>query len=116
MGFNIKQVTNLSENLKKEIGRDGLEYGIIESKNIIKMGYCCEPDGVKYPIYIKEPNKDFVEIRISQNGMYEIQQEKWLNVNDTTTKEQEEKIANIVIEKIKVPMNISFTLDYVELI
>lgn len=81
----------------------------VDGVNILKMGYCCEPKGIDYPIYL-QMNGSYKEFKVGRDGMYEMQPENWQNVN---LSDPTEKTTDIIITGVRVPANIEFTLDYV---
>lgn len=129
--YNIKQVTNYdiqdAATIQKTItvpsrvpdGKGGYKiidtYVTVDYKtaldgvNILKMGYCCEPKGIDYPIYL-QMNGSYQEFKVGRDGIYEMQPENWQNVN---LLDPIEKITNVIITGVRVPANIEFTLDYV---
>ena len=125
--YNIKQITgydistnpsihyNISVPTREPSGEvkftvEDVEYATaINGASIIKLGYCCEPKGAIYPIFL-EVNGSYKQFQIGRDGMYEVQPEQWKNINET---DPEDKETNIVITGVRVPKNINFTLDYV---
>ena len=103
--YNIEQITNYDiENLQNFVynikvpykkGKEILfktipyNYKEITNKKYIKIGYCCEPKGIDYPIFIN--NKEF---KIGKTCMLEIE-------------------TDIPITSIKLPSNIKFTFEAV---
>lgn len=86
------------------------KFGGNVNTRISKLGYCCSPRGIGYPIFIKlDTESDFREIEIGKTGMFEFQEEEWKNINqDNNVRE-----AKVLVSEIKVPVDISFVLDYV---
>lgn len=82
---------------------------ILSNVQILKLGYCCENKGIIYPIFL-QMNGTYKEIKVGRDGMYEMQPESWMNVNN---KETEEKTTDVIITGVQVPDNINFTLEYV---
>ena len=132
--YNIKQVTNYdvqdNATIQRQItipnrvpdGKGGykivdeivtVDYKLaLDGVNILKLGYCCEPKGVDYPIYL-QMNGSYQEFKVGKNGMYEMQPEEWKNVN---IQDPIEKTTDVLITGVRVPAGIEFTLDYVVLI
>lgn len=129
--YNIKQVTNYdvqdNATIQRQItipnrvpdGKGGykivdeivtVDYKLaLDGVNILKLGYCCEPKGVDYPIYL-QMNGSYQEFKVGKNGMYEMQPEEWKNVN---IQNPIEKTTDVLITGVRVPAGIEFTLDYV---
>lgn len=129
--YNIKQVTNYdvqdNATIQRQItipnrvpdGKGGykivdeivtVDYKLaLDGVNILKLGYCCEPKGVDYPIYL-QMNGSYQEFKVGKNGMYEMQPEEWKNVN---IQDPIEKTTDVLITGVRVPAGIEFTLDYV---
>lgn len=129
--YNIKQVTNYdvqdNATIQRQItmpnrvpdGKGGykivdevvtVDYKLaLDGVNILKLGYCCEPKGVDYPIYL-QMNGSYQEFKVGKNGMYEMQPEEWKNVN---IQDPVEKTTDVLITGVRVPAGIEFTLDYV---
>lgn len=80
----------------------------VDSVQISKLGYCCEPAGIIYPIYLRI-NNVYKPFYTGKNGIYEMQPENWQDINDP---EVEEKLTNVIITSVRVPKEIQFTLDY----
>lgn len=83
----------------------------IDDKDIIKFGYCCEPKGIIYPIYVylySDQQYKWIPIKLPNTGMFEMQPETVTGI-DTT---EEEEIYSPKIKAIKVPAEIDFTLEY----
>lgn len=80
----------------------------VKDVKIFKLGYCCEPKGIDYPIFIKV-NGNYEKIVLGKNCIYETQPEKWRDVNK---REKEDKNAEVTIDAVMVPAGIDFTLDY----
>lgn len=99
--MNIKQYTNFdvanfntatkTVRVGGDLGEDReVQYKIITfSPGIIKFGYCCEPKALQYPIFIQTTDQSLKEFQIGKTGMFEIQPEEWINVNDLEPKEEE---------------------------
>ena len=81
----------------------------LSNVSILKLGYCCEPKGIIYPIFL-ETNGSYKEIKIGKDGMYEMQPEEWTNVND---QDAERATTDVVITGVRVPAGVEFTLDYI---
>lgn len=134
--FNIKQVTNHDD--LPYVGTysvdvpytmpDGNGNFIIETKptdvrylvatndnnqKIVKLGYCCEPKGVDYPIYLTIKGQGTLPFKVGRNGIYEMQSEDWKNVN---IQDPVDKTTDIIVTGVQVPEGIEFTLDYVLII
>lgn len=114
MAYNIKQITNFSEEVKNaeieevEITRVVIkddhmveqieQVGYIELKieNIVKFGYICEDRGIGLPIFLKIDGK-YQKFEIGKTGMYEA--------------------SDIDVDGIKIPVgkdkDFIFTFDYV---
>ena len=117
MEQNIKQITNydISSLPTVKIPPDdpnGKYYKqIILTGSITKLGYCCEPKGIGHSIFLTfstHPN-DRKEIEIGKTGMYEYQEEEWMDLNDEETEVQTAIVYTI---EVLVPVGIKFTLDY----
>ena len=80
----------------------------VDNVKIFKLGYCCEPKGIDFPIFIKI-NGNYEEIRLGKRCMQECQPEEWRDVNKG---EKDNKVAEVTISAVMVPANIDFTLDY----
>lgn len=99
--------------LDKENHKIGLTHELVnyatvgEKYNIIKLGYCCEPEGNIYPIYLKIKGQ-YEEFQVGQTGMFEFQQE----IIESLTENEEEETTDVVITGVKVPTDIDFTLEY----
>lgn len=117
---NIRQKTNFDlsgEIIKKRIHSheqilDDVPYRMIEFEQpVFKLGYCTnDNEGMNYPIFleINEQGADFQEFQIGKTGMFEFQEEEWLDVNADNI----ERIASVFINKVLVPDNVPFVLDY----
>ena len=130
--YNIKQLTNFDiADLSEEIigvrkGDDivvSVVYKIIPlgvlGAPISKMGYCCEPKGINYPIFLTINQVEY-KFDLGKTGMFEFQPEQWINVNGDNI----ERTTNITVTEIKVPKRdldsdgqeignpIHFVLDY----
>ena len=89
--------------------------------NVSKIGYCCEPKGIGYPIWIIIEGKTFdpndpnssSKFEIGKTGMIEIQPEYWKNVNSEKEEDQQEQLGYVLVKDILVPHGIKFVLDYV---
>jgi hypothetical protein len=114
MAYDIKQITNFSEEVKNaeieevEITRVVIkddhmveqieQVGYIELKieNIVKFGYICENRGIGLPIFLKIDGK-YQKFEIGKTGMYEA--------------------SDIDVDGIKIPVgndkDFNFTFDYV---
>ena len=122
--YDIKQITNydlsspvtsyytITTHIRPNVNIAGgtikrnVNYAVITfNKDIPKFGYCCEPKALSYPIFID--NKEF---QIGKTGMFEIQPEEWINVNDEESYEQE---TNVTIRSLEVPIGFNFKLDYI---
>jgi len=118
MSLNSKQITNFDIDNKSIVQNRtfSIQEGdktktitksyvtILDNVKILKMGYCCEPRGILYPIYIYI-NGAYREIRIGKNGIYEFQPEQWRNNKDG-------ELINIIVSKVQVPLDVKFTLEY----
>ena len=95
MALNIKQITNFSNTIKtapiEEINNK--KYYVLELGEVVKFGYVCEREGLHFPIYLKM-NNEFKKIFVGKTGIFEITED-------------------VSITGIKVPLGISFTIDYV---
>lgn len=119
--YNIKQLTQKDiygdDEIKSYIGKNGKQEHchykkLIENTEIIKIGYCCEPSGTAYPIFIKRNiDNNYKPYFIYKNGMYEVQPEviEYKDENGAVIKEE----TDCIITDIEVPVDINFTLDYV---
>lgn len=81
---------------------------ILEDKKILKLGYCCEEVGILYPIFL-ENHGEYIRINLSNRGMYELDPERFEDIKEEVKK-------NVIITGVRVPVGISFTLDYVEVV
>lgn len=116
--YNIKQITNFDIKdaatvIKQvvaggDVGYDVHGYKIVEYKtvsqtylknNIPKLGYCCEPKAIQYPIFLTINGQE-EEFQIGKTGMFEMQPETWINVN---AHEPEINESNVLVTEIKVP-------------
>ena len=75
---------------------------------IFKLGYCCEPKGIGYPIFLNI-NDRLKQFEIGKTGMFEFQKDEWRNVNNDPDTVY---ISEILTTEVQVPKNIAFTLDY----
>lgn len=97
MAYNIKQITNFSEEVKNAVV-DENGYITLEIPNIVKFGYICENRGIGLPIYLKI-NGEYQKFEIGKTGMYEA--------------------SDIDVDGIKIPIgkdkdkDFNFTFDYV---
>ena len=121
---NIKQITNYdlvgadttSHTIQKAGETISWNYYIVPSSllehSFSKMGYCCEPMGIAYPIFlqIEGSSGGLQEFQIGKTGMFEFQKEKWKDVNSEV--DPEEHTAEVVCLAVHVPTGIKFTLDY----
>ena len=118
--YNIKQITNYDIS-----GYPTVNYSItfpngdvktvpyitaLDGSQIVKLGYCCEPKGIDYPIYLTIKGQGTLPFKVGRDGMYEMQSEDWKNVN---IQDSMNKITDIIITGVQVPEGIEFTLDYV---
>lgn len=146
--YNVQQLTNFSITDKPSLTKT-IEVPILEGKEIqmvpiqiayktalevkqdnnnmgnlgyIKFGYCCEPKGIIFPIFIctnKSGLGNYFPIQIGREGMYEFQNETFKDINakdeknGTSSKEVE---TDIKILGIQVPADLKFTLDYISAI
>lgn len=85
----------------------------LENIKILKMGYCCEPLGIIYPIFLQINGGEYKKFNIGKDGMFEIQPESWKSLNGENSEEPKE--TDVIITGIKVPFGISFVLEYVVL-
>ena len=120
--INVKQITNHdlsgagSTTKTITIGDETrqVEYKIINSTllkgNSYKMGYCCEPKGIGYPIYLTINGTNETTFYIGKTGMLEFQPEEWTDLN---SEEPEVKETDVFVTEVKVPAGIAFTLDYI---
>lgn len=80
-------------------------------KPVSKLGYCCEPRAIGYPIILYFDNNKQDEFEIGKTGMFEVQIETFRNKDKKT-----EKINNIDIQinitGIDIPKDFNFVLDY----
>jgi len=81
----------------------------ISGMNIIKLGYCCSPNGIIYPIILKI-NNQYEQIKLGKECMYEFQPEEWKNINEENSTI---KTSDIIVTEVRVPADIKFTLEYV---
>jgi hypothetical protein len=75
---------------------------VLDGYNIVKLGYCCEPKGFVFPIFLSINGNDYKQFYIGSNGMFECQRE-----NDED---------DFLITGVKVPVDISFKLDFATLV
>lgn len=80
----------------------------LQSEDISKLGYCCEPKGIGYPIFLTLNGKE-TAFEIGKTGMFEFQEEDWKDVN---TDPDKIRTAIVSLSEIKVPAGIRFVLDY----
>ena len=116
--INIKQFTNLktpaaSEEIQIDFPEPGNTYiynRMIPEHSFTKMGYCCEPKGIGYPIYLEFSNNSSQGKRfyVGKTGMFEFQDEVWKDINES----EEEYTASVTCYAVWVPKNIKFTLEY----
>ncbi len=83
----------------------------LRDKKIIKLGYCCEPKGHIYPIFLKMNGTYSTPFYIGRDGMYEMQRENFQDINSED--EDDESTSNVLITEVMVPADIDFTLEYV---
>lgn len=121
MGYNIQQENKYT--LKDKARRSAPEgyylpgvndtipqyISAVSGKDIIKLGYCCEPKGHIYPIFLKVQGI-YRMISINKNGIYEMQPESW---TDSEMADAEAQQTNTIVTEILVPDGIDFTLEYV---
>ena len=81
----------------------------VTGKDIVKLGYCCSPNGIIYPI-ILTINGDENQIFVGKECMFEFQPEQWEDINAEV---EEEKTSDVIVTEVKVPADIKFTLEYV---
>lgn len=117
---NIKQLTNrdlinlpsVDKVIMKAEELTTYPYKIITTdmlKGIItKLGYCCEPKGIGYPIFLTFQEQEEQAFQIGKTGMFEFQPETWINVNGGNI----ERTAIVHCIEVAVPADITFTLDY----
>lgn len=82
----------------------------VSGKDIIKLGYCCEPKGHIYPIFLKI-NGIYRLISLNKEGIYEMQPETWTDYSSTIEPEIRQTL--IKVTEVLVPDGIDFTLEYV---
>ena len=95
--------THYTANGEKKVTYKKITSSILKN-NISKFGYCCEPKAIQYPIFLtvvssKNPNQS-KEFQIGKTGMFELQPEVWIDINDYEPEEQE---ANVIVTEIKIP-------------
>ena len=80
--------------------------------NINKIGYCCEPLGNSYPIFLDFGNGEQA-FYVSKGGMYEFQAEDYTDQSIIESEDEEFPIqtAEVKLKGIAVPEDIKFTLD-----
>ena len=113
IAYNIEQITHLDIQDLPTIEKENGEYAKYNFlTNIEKLGYCCEPKGIGSWIYLylAEKEKTAIPIQIGKSGMYEIQSEPYLKLNDENILEEVDMKINIIA--IEVPKNLKFVLDY----
>lgn len=126
--LNIKQITNYDVAstcplVTRDVEKAGqivtwryydITPNILGTNKILKFGYCVEPKGIAYPIFLEieglqttDPSncKDF---QIGKTGMFEFQEEEWRDVNGDDT----ERTATVYCSRIQVPVGIKFTINY----
>lgn len=91
MALNIKQITNFSKVVQEAEVIDN--YFELDLGQVVKFGYICEIKGIIHPIYLKMDG-EYVQFNMGKTGIFEI-----------TT--------DVEITGIKVPVGISFTIDYI---
>lgn len=82
--YQVNHLTSADE-ITKTINEINVKYKTVNfgDKKVIKIGYCCDEVGVLFPIYVKfNTNDDIIEIKLSKNGMYEVQAEDILKDKD----------------------------------
>lgn len=119
--YNVKQLTNFDIQNYPNAGKHkilynedsiAVDYVHIDFEKIVsKLGYCCEPRAIGYPIILYFDNNLSDEFEIGKTGMFEVQVETFQNKNEET-----EEISNIDIQinitGIDVPKVFNFVLDY----
>jgi len=86
-------------------------YKMVPVHSFTKMGYCCEPKGIGYPIFLDFSGNNSIDSRyflVGKTGMFEFQDEIWKNINES----EEEYTASITCYAVWVPQDIKFTLEY----
>lgn len=84
----------------------------LKDKRIIKLGYCCEPKGHIYPIFLKMNGVYSTPFYIGKDGMYEMQKETFQDANSS----EEESTSEVIITEVMVPADIDFTLEYATMV
>lgn len=120
--YNIKQITDQTQP-KTEIYKDVIIAGDPSTKKVqyyiydligeaVKIGYCCEPKYIGYPIFLvfKEGEEETnpISFEVGKTGMFEFQPETYYNINDFT----EEYTAIVHCTKVSVPAGCKFVFDY----
>ena len=109
IAYNIGQITHFDiQNLSSD--KEG--YAKYDFPKVIeKLGYCCEPKGIGSWIYLYlETKEQAVPIQIGKSGMFEVQPETYLKLNEEGINEQIDMKMKIIA--IEIPKNIEFTLDF----
>lgn len=122
---NIRQITNYdladAPTVMKNIEVAGkilnnYPYKVITTDKLkretFKMGYCCEPRGIGFPIFLKFQAGGSItdneqEFEIGKTGMFEFQPEDYNATSETI------ETASVLCYQVAVPADIEFTLDYV---
>ena len=130
--YDIKQITNYdilnNGTITKTVRVGGdkgydrtVTYKIISFAlpGVIKLGYCCEPKAIQYPIFLRAISENAKEFQIGKSGMFEIQSEEWQDINN---EEMEPQIMQVPIIEVLIPwkyneedenfLGYKFKLDY----
>ena len=113
IAYNVAQITNFDVQDLPTIEKENGKYAKYEFEaKIEKLGYCCEPKGIGSWIYIylEEQPETAVPIQIGKSGMYEVQPEPFLKLNEENVIEEVDMKVNIIA--IELPKNLKFVLDY----
>ena len=113
--YNIKQITNFDIDSCPSIPKENMIIaGMSTPRTVIykditnssiaqgikKIGYCCEPKALHYPIFLGFNNGQAEQFQIGKTGMFEVQPEENKNEDDPGAQEE---IIEIKITKVEVP-------------
>ena len=113
IAYNVAQITNFDVQDLPTIEKENGEYAKYNfATKVEKFGYCCEPKGIGSWIYLylEEQPETAVAIQIGKSGMYEVQPEPFLKLNEENIIEEIDMKVNIIA--VEVPKNLKFVLDY----
>lgn len=126
--YNLRQLTNFDVQNYPSAGQHKVaqvedsipvDYVHIDfDKNVVKLGYCCEPRGIGYPIILYFENHSST-FEIGKTGMFEVQIENFKqlknfqSIDENGAIEQYDNInVQVNIIGIDVPKDFNFVLDY----